>query len=121
MLSLFKFARLYVFAIPLLLIILGGASNQLVLIANHDTFPVMLNDVRASGHTFMLDSEHCVMTTHTHLNVLADIFDFGTETDSIGDLLLTVGEYLWNYAYLVWAMLILGDLFRARALLEVDM
>ena len=37
---------LYVLALPLLLFFLGAASNQIVLIANHDTFPVNINEVK---------------------------------------------------------------------------
>ena len=40
----------YLIAIPLLLTFMGAASNQAVLIANGDTFPVMVNPVAKAAH-----------------------------------------------------------------------
>lgn len=42
--KLFKLPYWYIIAIPLLLTFMGAASNQAVLIANHDKFPVMINE-----------------------------------------------------------------------------
>ena len=115
-----KKTSLYILALPLLLIVLGAASNQVVLIANHDTFPVMLNDKKTQAMTVeqkfvaspilkpqpameeadgtvMLDDVHCVMTHKTHLNALADVFDLGS-IYSIGDFALILGDYLWAFA-----------------------
>ena len=44
--------------------------------------------------TLMTDETHCVMTSKTHLNWLADVFDFHQEIESVGDLLLGVGDWL---------------------------
>jgi hypothetical protein len=111
---------LYILALPLLLTVLGAASNQIVLIANHDTFPVLLNEKKTEAATaeqkfvqspvikpqparedaeglVMLDDVHCVMTHETHLNDLADIFDLGN-IYSIGDFGLILGDYLWVFA-----------------------
>src|SRR5208282_1411341 len=44
LLSALKGKHSYLIAIPLLLVLLGAASNQAVLIANHGKFPVMLNE-----------------------------------------------------------------------------
>lgn len=43
-----KFPYWYLLAVPVLLIGLGAASNQAVLVANHGKFPVMLNDAQVS-------------------------------------------------------------------------
>jgi len=81
---------------------LGTASNQAVKIANHDKFPVLDNgyhyQVNDDG---MMDDEHCVMTSETRLNALADIFDFEGKTLSIGDMLLNLGDWLREVGY--WA------------------
>ncbi len=86
---------------PWMIAFTGAASNQLVLIANHDKFPVMVNALKLDemrnpspsnfiakllgapapapavkvGDDGMLDDIHCVMTDKTHLNFLADLFD----------------------------------------------
>ena len=112
----------------------GAASNQLVLIANHDKFPVMVNAVRLEelkaptlAQSFitrllgvpepapevkkeddgMLDDVHCVMTSKTHLNFLADVFDLKEAIYSVGDFLLMLGEWLWSFVPIVWVTLIL--------------
>lgn len=94
---------------PILFLVLGAASNQVVLIANHAKFPVMVNAERAAkaDQNEMLDSEHCLMTHSTHLNALADIFQFGNETWSIGDIFLEAGVDLAPYSATVWFVLIL--------------
>ena len=95
---------------------LGLASNQAVLIANHDKFPVMVNPVKLALSippafapitlsTGMLDDTHCIMTPSTHLNFLSDIFDNGQDTVSVGDLLLWAGEDLKGYCLLTWILL----------------
>jgi hypothetical protein len=112
---------LYLLAAPLLFTFLGAASNQIVLIANHDTFPVLINDKKladmsepqeksveirflkpmpafeANG-TVMLDDVHCNMTHSTRLNALADIFDMKDAIYSVGDFSLMLGEWLWVFA-----------------------
>jgi hypothetical protein len=123
----FKFLRktsLYLLAIPVLLYSLGFVSNQVVLLANHDRFPVMWSDYKVAEYDRMLhekalskdkevaeqakfdiyalesegfiDDVHCVMTSDTHLNALADIVDLGS-TYSIGDGLLYLGEWLFGF------------------------
>ena len=125
----FNFLRktsLYILAIPVLFTFLGNASNQLVLIENHDTFPVLLNDKKLSGmtdhrdgddsvfspmpasveqkdDTVYLDDVHVEMTSHTHLNALADIFDMKDAIYSIGDFSLMLGDWLWAFAPFVFA------------------
>jgi hypothetical protein len=120
MFSFLRRTSLYLLAIPVLFTFLGAASNQIVLIANHDRFPVMVNDKKLAGMTeskedhsihfvkpipafeaddaVMLDDTHCSMTPHTHLNFLADIFDMKDAIYSIGDFMLMFGEWLWAFA-----------------------
>ena len=125
----FAFLRktsLYILAIPVLFTFLGAASNQLVLIKNHDTFPVMVNDRKladmadhdkksveikfnqplpayAADDTVYVDDVHVVMTSHTHLNALADIFDMKDAIYSIGDFSLMLGDWLWAFAPCLFA------------------
>ena len=129
----FKFLRktsLYLLAIPVLSIGIGAASNQLVLFANNDKFPVMWNDYKVAQYDLMLhkvaagkdkdaaeqagfdivaleeygfiDDTHCVMSHDTHLNLLADIFDMKDAIYSIGDFLLMLGEWLMAFAPFVF-------------------
>jgi hypothetical protein len=133
----FKRTSLYILAIPVLFTFLGAASNQLVLIVNGDTFPVLLNAkkvdaatappelkfpapvsrpqpaMETSDGTIMLDDVHCVMTSQTHLNALADVFDLGN-IYSIGDFGLILGEYLWAFAPFLFAFDV------ARKLMKVE-
>ena len=122
-----KFLRktsLYILAIPVLFTFLGAASNQVVLIANHDTFPVLVNDKKLAdmtekdepkeasllkpnpaeetSGTVYLDNVHCNMTNKTHLNALADIFDMKDAIYSVGDFLLMLGEWLSAFAPFVF-------------------
>ena len=116
--TVFSFLRktsLYLLAVPALCFFLGAASNQAVLIANHDRFPAMLNDTKAAifadklnseeippliYHSIvkdgMIDEVHCVMTPQTHLNILAEVFDFGS-IYSVGDFLLILADWLWAF------------------------
>jgi len=50
----------------------------------------------------MIDDSHCVMTSKTHLNFLADVFDFGS-IYSIGDFSLMLGEWLFGFAPFLFA------------------
>lgn len=124
----FKFLRktsLYILAIPVLLVWLGAASNQAVLQANNDRFPVLINETKMrefnsekvefgpmsitvvkpanvdSDGVVMIDDIHCVMTSKTHLNFLADVFDLGN-IYSIGDFFLILGEWLMGFAAFVF-------------------
>ena len=119
----FSVTMLWILLLPYAMYMLGAASNHAVLIANHDRFPVLVNDTRLlerldSGTlsvepdgTVMLDSEHCVMTSKTHLNWLADVFDRKTYTESIGDMLLDFGIWLNSFAPFVWAALVIRKLY----------
>ena len=115
---------LYILAVPVLFTVLGAASNQLVLFVNNDTFPVMMNDAGVRRYTAeveaakndsdvdpskipdvehgMMDQTHCFMTSKTHLNFLADVFDFGTAYYSVGDGLLYLGDWSWTFAPFVF-------------------
>ena len=106
---------IWILAIPLTLVCIGAMSNQAVLIANHGKFPVMLNgaaiaEERKNGPLVddMLDREHCLMTSKTHLNALADIFDFGDAVYSIGDGFIELGEYASGFVPFAWFMIFLA-------------
>jgi len=131
--STFKFLRktaLWIVLAPMSIFGVGLASNQAVLMANHDKFPVMWNtykvvqyrleiqkalasddpdtveeaELRLAGLQAegMLDDTHVLMTENTHLNALADVIDLRSATYSIGDLLLYLGEWLMGFAFPVW-------------------
>lgn len=125
--------RLWILLLPLAIGYLGAASNQLVLWANHDKFPVRLNaykeavfhsDVEQSAipdeikaaiiHDGLIDPIHCVMSDSTHLNLLADWIDLHSEIDSPGDLMLDLGDWSWNYAPMVWGLLFCVDALRRK-------
>ena len=130
MFNFFRKTSLYILAVPVLFTLLGAASNQVVLIANHDTFPVMVNDKKLAEMTetkekfpvmelklhkvfkptpaqekndaVMLDDVHCAMTSKTHLNALADIFDLKDAIYSIGDFMLMLGEWLGSFTFAIF-------------------
>src|SRR5277367_5249949 len=108
--SIFLSCFLWLPLTPFMLDVAGAASNQLCIISNHDKMPVLMNEFHradwmndapypADG---MMDNIHCLMTKDTHLNALGDIFDFHSEIDSIGDLLLTSGENLQTPCFVAW-------------------
>lgn len=109
----FNFLRrtmLWVVMLPYAVGFVGAASNQLVFVANHGKFPVEVNPVWAEQINpalpgGMIDDRHCVMSSETHLNLLADVFNFHATTLSIGDLLLQFGEWLNGFCLFVWLAL----------------
>lgn len=111
MIQFIKDTYLWLLLVPTMLVGLGAASNQAVLIANHGKFPVMLNPVQEVDDidpaTGMMDREHCVMTKDTRLNALADIFPLGGEIFSLGDVALEAGQDLGPYMLAMWFALIL--------------
>ena len=136
MFSFLRRTSLYILAIPVLFTFLGAASNQSVLIMNHDTFPVMVNAKTLQEMTepreqksinfnkpqpafetddaVMLDEVHCAMTPNTHLNFLADIFDMKDAIYSIGDFSLMLGEWFWAFAPFVFVFDVTRKLRRAQ-------
>lgn len=108
--SIFVTVRLYLLAIPLALNFTGSAMNQMVLAANGGKFPVMINEYSAGKYAKdnFLDDIHCVMTSETHLNWLADFINMHTAIYSPGDMLIELGELL-PYAAVAWAALIIND------------
>src|ERR1035437_212492 len=125
----FKFLRrtaLWIVAVPLLCWTLGLASNQAVLVANHDCFPVMWNEAKVNLYRYhaqktvetggedaedasiklallehgYLDDTHILMTKDTKLNYLADWIDL-RNTYSIGDFLLYAGSTGMEYSPII--------------------
>jgi hypothetical protein len=92
---------LWIVALPWAIYGLGIASNQVVLIANGGSFPVLASDLHFD--VLQKDDEHIRMTTKTHLNALADIFLIhGVGVESVGDALQDLAEWLWSFAPFVW-------------------
>lgn len=138
MLKFLKKTALWILAVPVLFLFLGNVSNQAVLVANHDKFPVMWNDYKVAQYAFQieevadnpenpesaqaqfdmvalkeegfLDDTHCVMTSKTRLNFLADWIDFGDATYSPGDFLLMLGEEGMKYFPILWAAVVISRL-----------
>jgi len=133
----FNFLRktlLWIVLAPLVVTWTGIASNQAVLIANNDTFPVRINPVKLYDWTddgknikviqpyelprlyphglVSIDDVHCLMTPETHLNLLADNFDFHTSIQSIGDLLINLGEWSNQFAPILWFGAVIAKLAR---------
>jgi len=126
MLSFLRKTCLYILLIPGAIWGLGFASNQAVLMANHDRFPVMWSEYKAAKYDKklhdelknkdrdvveearlaiwafeekgFLDDEHCLLTTKTHLNYLSDVISLQDTTYSIGDIMLYLGDWLWDFA-----------------------
>jgi hypothetical protein len=117
---------LWVLLAPYLIFGIGAASNQVVLIANHDAFPVLLNPVKLAailpddavalppGRSQMIDTVHETMTKDTRLNALADIFDLGS-IYSIGDFAIILGLWLNTFAPFVWGVLVFKKCWDADA------
>lgn len=117
-----KFPYWYLVAIPVLTFCLGVASNQVVLVANHGKFPVMINEVTQEkfctpspdinpasiprnacekGGQFM-DETHSVMGENSHLKVLSDIFPLGKQVYSIGDGFIFLGDWMLSFGPAMW-------------------
>ncbi len=119
---------LWIVLAPLAVTYTGAGLNQLVLSANHDTFPVEVNTLKEkifvakatlawkqqmeeaqeagvdigplpAGY---IDDVHVVMTKHTHLNFLADVFDMHDAIYSVGDGFIYLGEWLFGFAPFIW-------------------
>jgi hypothetical protein len=110
----FRVTMLWILLLPVIATVIGAASNQAVLIANGDKFPVLMNpsimaqqNVDSNG---MLDNEHCVMTHSTHLNALADIFDTHDAWISVGDILIELGSWLAGFCPFIWLALVVQKL-----------
>jgi hypothetical protein len=62
-----------------------------------------------------LDDTHVVMTSHTHLNLLADRIDVRTEgIESVGDILIDLGDYTWQFAPIIWGVVVIRKLEKKR-------
>ena len=135
--KLLRSSCLWILLTPYIVLGLGAASNQAVLIANHDKFPVMLNARKldkilsssaeadlltilvikpkpflpAPDPDGMIGDVHCVMTKSTHLNALADVFDLGS-IYSIGDFGLYLGQWLMTWMPFVWGATLIGNCYR---------
>ena len=140
-LKILRSSFLWILMSPYIVTGLGAASNQAVLIANHDKFPVMVNAVKLDEYTgepkidivtvltgtpsaekpkptdaIYLDDVHIMMTSDTHLNALADIFDFHSTIYSIGDFGLMLGEWMQSFCPFVFLALVFKKCWDADAI-----
>lgn len=104
---------LWILLVPWVIFLTGAASNQLAVIANHDAMPVLVNDAKIHSHggtvdidgRRFIDPNHTVMDDHTHLKVLCDIIDIDG-IESVGDLGIDLGQWMWSYAPYLWGFLL---------------
>lgn len=111
MYRLFKFARLWILLAPVVLFTAGAASNQIVILANHDKMPVLVNSTKYPG-VGMMDDIHVTMSDDTKLNFLADVFDFHDVTESIGDIGINSAEFLFPVCPFIWGLALTVDKLR---------
>ena len=144
MLNFLRKTALWIVLAPVAIFGLGLASNQAVLVANHDKFPVMWNSYKAASLSLAiekatksddedvaeqagfdlealvvdgyLDDTHVLMTSKTRLNFLADWIDLKSATYSIGDFLIDAGEWGMNYCPWIWTFVAIQRLRRREDL-----
>jgi hypothetical protein len=70
--------------------------------------------IRTAEAEGMLDEVHCIMTSKTHLNLLADIFNLGGDGSvySIGDGFMYAAEDSRDYLFLIYLVLVSSKLAR---------
>ena len=113
-------SMLWILMTPYAILGTGIMSNQVVLQANHDTFPVLVNPIKLAGilpdgvtitpgQSQAIDEVHVTMTSQTHLNFLADVFDLGT-IYSIGDFTIMLGEWMLTFTPFIWGALVIRKL-----------
>jgi hypothetical protein len=113
-------SMLWILMTPYAILGTGIMSNQVVLQANHDTFPVLVNPIKLSGilpdgvtitpgQSQAIDEVHVTMTSQTHLNFLADVFDLGA-IYSIGDFTIMLGEWMLTFTPFIWGALVIRKL-----------
>ena len=68
------------------------------------------NPVYSPDGAIMLDDIHCLMSDKTHLNFLADVFDFHNSIESIGDLSQELGLWMFTYCPCVWGFAVVRKL-----------
>lgn len=129
---------LWIMLAPALVFVFGASLNQIVLYANHDRFPVMVNGMKLAQRQHRLekaaaepdadpdyvnllltglqsgylDNVHVIMSDSTHLNLLADWIDLQDATYSPGDLILYLGEWGLEYAPIAWIVVVIMRLTR---------
>lgn len=130
-----RFPYWYLLVVPILLLCLGVASNQAVLIANHGKFPVMMNPswmaikcstagmdpdeiaeipaISCARGGEMIDKTHSVMGPNSHLKILSDIFPIGS-IYSIGDGCIMLSDWLLTFTPYMWIGLALRKLYRSE-------
>lgn len=93
--------------LPLGLMVLGASLNQLALISNGGTMPVLFPGWTCPD--LGEDTIHRCMTQASHLKFLCDVFNFHTTIESIGDQFLELGSLLMGPAFITWCVLMIKD------------
>lgn len=100
--------KLYILIAPWLIWCLGVCCNQLVEVTNHGMMPVVCN-THVCGPDIppgtVLDGRHVTANGHQHLMFLADVWNMGN-IYSVGDGFLALGSWLWDFAPLVWGLIL---------------
>lgn len=112
--AVFITARVWMLVLPSAVYYSGFFMNQAVLVANSGKFPVLISDRQAKVWEFdnegMKDNAHCRMTRETRLNWLADWVNLQKVVYSPGDILLSLGALMNQFAGVIWATLAIKDL-----------
>ena len=105
-----KIPYAYLLVGPTLLYALGFFLNKIVIAANGGIMPVLINGCSAERFSER-DFIHACMTHTTHLKFLSDwiITNHGTAVYSPGDYLLSLYDYVFVLALILWAALMIKD------------
>jgi hypothetical protein len=123
MLKFLRKTKLYVFAFPILLWILGAGLNQIAINANYDSMPVLYNvgnvdqfidhkngfPKESVGGTILTDERHSVLTPDSHVYLLCDIIDFGDVKYSVGDFLIKASRTLDGAIPYIWGLALYSE------------
>ncbi len=109
---------LWIVALPYALVFVGAASNQLVMIVNGGQMPVLIAPQQAAEWGYDdkgLDARHQYLSTDTRLSVLADLFNFKVNIESVGDLLISAGQHTETPCFWIWMTLAVRRLRKIEA------
>lgn len=88
----------------------GILMNAIVVAANQGQMPVLWPGGCSQFTSDEFVQIHSCMTSASHLKFLADWFLLnGVGEFSPGDFLIWLGAFTWDYALLIWAILMVRD------------
>jgi hypothetical protein len=82
----------------------ADSDEEKKLTKNKRSFSVL--DTQAPSDGQFIDDVHTIMGPNSRLKILADIFDMHDGIYSIGDFLIILGMFLWQYAPITWCVLV---------------